>query len=125
MPRRVYSFLIVAAALFAAGCGQSNLARVKGRVTCNGQPVPHAVLMFSPMAKSASDKESGKAAEAATDDDGRFVATTYKSGDGALIGKHRVSIMLDNEGPHACKGKVIEWEIKGGIDNEVDIELNK
>jgi len=125
MRRRVSPFVIVAGALFAAGCGQSNLARVKGRVTCNGQPVPNAVLMFSPMAKSPSDKESGKAAEGATDADGRFVASTYKSGDGALIGKHRISVMLDNEGHHACRGKVVEWEIKGGIENEVNIELNE
>jgi hypothetical protein len=125
MRQRVCPFVLVTGALFATGCGQSNLARVKGRVTCNGQPVPNAVLMFSPVAKSASDKESGKAAEGATDADGRYVASTYKSGDGALIGKHRVSVVLDNEGHHSCKGRVVEREIKGGVDNEVDIELNE
>jgi hypothetical protein len=106
------------------GCGRSSLAPVHGRVTCHGQPVREAGVIFSPMAKAPTDRESGKAAAGSTDADGRYVITTYKSGDGALIGKHRVSIVLDNTAKAPCgHSKVVVREVKPG-DNVFDIEMS-
>ena len=94
------------------GCGPPNIAPVRGRVTCNGKPVPDAALIFSPIPKNPNDRESGKAAAAATDDDGYFKLSTFKEGDGGLIGRHRVSITIDENSKLPCKSKVIEIEIK-------------
>jgi hypothetical protein len=108
-----------------SGCSQSSLAPVHGRVTCQGQPVPQAGVIFSPMPKAEGDREGGKAGAGSTDADGRFVITTYKSGDGALIGKHRVSIVLDNTAKAPCgHSKIVTWEVKPG-DNEVNIEMSQ
>jgi hypothetical protein len=106
------------------GCGQSSLAPVHGRVTCHGKPVPQAGIIFSPVPKEATDRQAGKAAAGSTDANGRFVITTYKSGDGALIGKHRVSIVLDNTAKAPCgHSKIVTREVKTG-DNNFDIEMS-
>jgi hypothetical protein len=72
------------------GCrSHSGLAPVSGLVRLNGQPTEKLSVTFYPA--------SGRAANGVTGRDGRFVLTTYKSGDGALLGTHIVTIatMLD------------------------------
>jgi hypothetical protein len=123
MRSRLIPILLAASVVPAWGCGTPNIAPVRGRVTCNGKPVPDAALIFSPVPKNENDRESGKAAAAGTDADGYFVLSTFKERDGALIGKHRVSITIDENAKIPCKSKVIEVEIKPG-DNEVNIELD-
>ncbi len=54
--------------IFLPGCGRPSMAQVTGRVTCRGQPVADALVMFSPAA--------GPAAAAVTDADGRFTLLT-------------------------------------------------
>jgi hypothetical protein len=124
---RLLSSLLVAVTVLTLlpGCGPATIAPVRGRVTCNGKPVADAALIFSPVPKNENDKESGKAAAGGTDEDGYFVLSTYKERDGALIGKHRVAVTVD-EGSRkvACKSKTLVIEIKPG-DNEVNIELDK
>jgi len=119
---------VLATALAAAvlpGCSSSSLAPVHGRVTCHGKPVPQAGVIFSPMPKAEGDREAGKAASGSTDADGRFVLTTYKDGDGALIGRHRASIILDNTAPGPCgHAKVVVVEVKPG-ENEFNIEMSQ
>lgn len=124
--RTLFSLLVAVPTLtLVSGCGPATIAPVKGRVTCNGKPVADAALIFSPVPKNENDKESGKAAAAGTDEDGYFVLSTYKERDGALIGKHRVSVTVDESSRKvACKSKVLVVEIKPG-DNEVNIELDK
>ena|SRR5437763_10400567 len=124
MRRRAFILLFLATVLLSSGCGNSSLAPVRGRVTCNGKPVPDAAVIFSPLPQSENDKESGKAGQGGTDADGRYVIGTYKQGDGALIGKHRVAVTLDNAVKSPCKSKVVVFEVKPG-DNDFDIELNK
>jgi hypothetical protein len=112
------------AAVLLPGCHSSSLATVHGRVTCHGKPVPEAGVIFSPMPKAEGDREAGKAASGSTDADGRFVLTTYKTGDGALIGKHRASVILDNAKPSPCgQSKLVQVEVKPG-DNEINIEMS-
>jgi hypothetical protein len=116
--------LLVTGVLFLAGCGGPQMGAVRGRLTCNGQPVKEANIIFTPVPKSETDKEPGKAAAGATDADGRFSLTTFHDGDGALVGKHRVTITLDPESHTACKSKVVLREVKPG-GNEMNIELNE
>jgi hypothetical protein len=81
-------------------------------------------VIFSPLPKAETDRESGKAAAGGTDADGRFVLSTYKPGDGALIGKHRVSVTIDNTAPAPCgHSKVVMLEVKAGP-NEFEIEMS-
>ena len=112
-----------ALALFAVvGCGAA-VAPVRGRVTCNGGPVPEAVVIFSPVAKAEGDLEAGKAAQGGTDADGRFTLSTYSTRDGALVGRHKASVVLDNTARCACgHSKVVDVEVKRG-DNEINIEM--
>ena len=83
-------FCCIAGYLFlATGCDDSNLpplAPVTGRITYRGQPLPAATVTFNP----GSD---ARAATALTDADGRYTLGTYSISDGAVHGKHRVTIV--------------------------------
>lgn len=70
----------------AAGCGQGGpaTAPVVGTVTLDGRPLAGALVLFQP--------SQGVPARGITDDDGGFSLTTFASGDGALVGPHRVAV---------------------------------
>ena len=111
--------------VFLAGCGGPVMAPVKGRVTCNGKPVAEAAVTFNPAARSEEDKEPGKPATGFTDADGNYVLSTFKNYDGALVGKHRVTVMLDDTNPAKCKReKQFVREVRAGS-NELAFELNE
>jgi hypothetical protein len=55
----------------------------------NGSPVTGGSLTFSPIASEQT--EAGKPATGTVQPDGTFTLGTYKPGDGAVIGRHRVS----------------------------------
>lgn len=69
-----------------AGCGRSlpSVARVAGRVTLAENPVTAGTVMFHP--------EHGRAAIGEIGADGRYTLTTFRAGDGAVLGRHRVTI---------------------------------
>jgi hypothetical protein len=74
------------------GCGggdQKPTAKVQGKVTFNGQPVPGGTLSFAPIAAEKGN-EPGKSASGGVNSDGTYVLSTYADKDGAVIGKHRV-----------------------------------
>ena len=74
------------------GCGEPGTAptvKVTGTVTYNGDPVEGASVAFIP--------ESGRPASGTTDASGKFTLTTFKSGDGAVPGKHAVAITEPSE----------------------------
>jgi hypothetical protein len=120
----VRSAAVVGLAL-TAGCGSSTMAPVKGRVTFKGRPVAEAYVTFSPGPRFDGDKEPGKPATGQTTADGQFVLSTYKPYDGALIGKHRVVVFLDDTNPTKCKrNKRFEVEVKPGTNDLPDIEMD-
>jgi hypothetical protein len=86
--------LLVAAWLAAAcggGCGGGpQLAPVTGRVTYAGKPVKEGRITFYP--------ESGRMA-LGTISDGVYTLTTFRPGDGALVGSHKVAIHATRVGP--------------------------
>lgn len=115
--------LVLAALAFVAGCGGPSMAPVKGRITCNGKPVPQAALVFDPEPKTETDRLAGKPGTGFTDDDGNYVISTYKAFDGAQIGKHRVTVSLEDSNPARCPRKQhFAREVIAG-DNVVDIDL--
>ncbi len=86
--RRAVLLCLLCAAAAVAGCGGSEgpeLARVTGRVLHQGQPVEGAQVRFAAAG-------SPRIAYAKTDADGRFLLTTFQTGDGAVVGEHRVAI---------------------------------
>lgn len=76
----------VAVIIQASGCGRPlpTTARVSGLVTLAGKPVNTGMVMFHP--------EQGRAAIGPIGSDGRYTLTTFRSGDGAVLGRHRVTI---------------------------------
>jgi hypothetical protein len=58
---------------------------VKGTVTFKGQPVTQGTITFEP-------EDIGREAHATIQPDGTFVLSTFKEGDGAVPGLHRVAI---------------------------------
>ena len=74
-------------ALPAAGCGRAKpaTAPVTGRVLMDGKPVAAAAVMFEPVG-------GGVPARGSTRDDGGFTLSTFARDDGAIVGRHRVSI---------------------------------
>ncbi len=78
--------LLAASLLFLTGCGPSRpaLAPVTGKVLYKGQPLAFGSVMFQP--------EGGQPARAVIQPDGTFVLWTYKEGDGAAIGKHKIRV---------------------------------
>jgi hypothetical protein len=88
--------VLIAALSLLAGCnsgGDFPTATTRGRVICEGKPVPHVMVFFEPM-ESESSKSAivGRAGFAKAKEDGTFVLTTYDDGDGAVIGHHRVRV---------------------------------
>jgi hypothetical protein len=88
-------FVVVALLLLPLiGCGErhAGTAIVRGKVTLNGKPVPNGTVNFIP--------EMGPSATGEIQPDGSYTLTTYKPGDGAVLGKHKVVIvaMADNAG---------------------------
>lgn len=107
--------LVLAAALATiafTGCGpdRPKTLRVRGVVTLDDAPVVNAAVMFSPEA-------GGRPAMGKTDDQGRFDLMTFETGDGALPGRHAVSVTLKEVSgvtadPDGLSGEVAPGGIK-------------
>ncbi len=91
--RTVVALSISLAALLrqpGAGCGappdvNSQLIPVKGKVTYKGKALTSGSVTFEP--------EAGRAAHAEIKPDGTYEISTFKAGDGAVLGTHKVSIV--------------------------------
>src|SRR4029079_2260524 len=73
--------------LSAAGCGSKYppTAPVKGKITINGIPVTTGLINFYPTTGE-------RPALGHIGPDGCYSLTTFERGDGALLGRHKVSI---------------------------------
>ena len=76
--------LVALASLMGCG-GNSNLGSVSGKVTLEGQPVPDALVKFTPV-------KGGSPSNARTNSSGEYTLTYTDTEDGAEIGEHTVSI---------------------------------
>lgn len=77
---------LAVAVLFLSGCGSGRpkTASVHGKVTYKGQPVPRGTVTFIPDGGTAATGEIGS--------DGSYTLTTFRKGDGAIPGTHKVVI---------------------------------
>ncbi len=78
-------FLTLVLIVSAVGCGGSNLAKVTGKVTYNGNPVTSGTITFA-----AADKP---AAYGDLQPDGTYSLKTEKPGDGATPGAYQVMVV--------------------------------
>ncbi len=69
-----------------SGCGQRypQTHPVSGTITYQGQPVTAGTIVFYP--------EQGRSATSSIEADGSYRLTTFRPGDGALPGRHTVTI---------------------------------
>jgi hypothetical protein len=102
--------LATAVAIAAGGCSKGvKLLPVSGTVTYKDKPVPRATVLFAP--------EKGPAATGVTDAAGRYTLKTSKLGEGAVVGKHAVSITAgespdyDPLAPGAGPPPAVKWLI--------------
>ena len=76
--------------MLAGGCGSKSegpqLASVSGTVKFEGQPLENSQVVFLPDAPGAPP------ASGATDKNGYYRLMTRTPGDGAVVGKHRVTV---------------------------------
>jgi hypothetical protein len=89
MLRVLLVFFLVA----TAGCGPKpvRVAKVAGRVTMDGKPLPKASVTFVPMA-SKDNLNPGPTAQGITDTDGRYQLSVDTATPGAVVGKCRIYI---------------------------------
>lgn len=86
--------LPMVALLLIVGCSKPpfEVAPVTGKVTIDGKPFSTGKVMFAPAAKPGS-VESGKGAYGLLNDDGSYTLSTYGNNDGAVVGKHWVTVV--------------------------------
>lgn len=101
MLRRICrSTLWLAAICFVAtGCGDGRPARVPvaGQVLIDGKPLTRGYIRFVPA--------EGRPSTGNLDADGRFTLTCFETGDGALVGTHRVEV----NGQQAIDDRQMKW----------------
>jgi hypothetical protein len=118
----------------SSGCGSSGpeLGQVTGTVTLDGQPVPRASITFAPA-------EKGPSSLGGTNKDGRYKLLYNTDRQGAVLGKHNVTIRsleqdTDEDGKSSGPAPVkvpakysqageLTAEVKAGS-QEVNFELN-
>ena len=97
---RLLTLAVCGLALLSHGCSSGaarvDTAPVHGTVTLDGKPLPYGQVVFQPL--------SGRIAKGVVED-GKFTLGTYKTADGAVLGRHRVSVTarkaLEGEEPGA------------------------
>lgn len=89
-----FMFALLIAGGFCAGCGSSETlpatSSVAGKITCQGKTLGTGTVMFFPVA-------GGKHAVGMIGQDGSYSLSTYKTGDGAVPGKHKVVVNVSYE----------------------------
>ena len=95
--RRSIHYLFPVLTALLAGCGSDKTAPVSGRITVNGNPLANASVTFAPVG-GKDNQEPGPSSAAITDADGRYsLRLIGQEGRGAMIGKHKVRIALQEE----------------------------
>jgi hypothetical protein len=114
----------------AAGCGNSEMGNVSGRITNGGKPVARVhVMLYTP---------NRPVARAVTDADGRYTLSTRRLNDGAYAGSHKVVLepfIASADAPTSLRGGGIpadmldlaktplEADVRAGTSNTCDLDI--
>jgi hypothetical protein len=92
------AMLAVAALTLSVGCSNNGLtlARVRGKVTYKGQPVKNGTVFFMP---DDTKGTIGPPAVGSITSNGSYVMSTETSGDGVIVGSHKIGITGFDETP--------------------------
>ena len=96
---------LVLVLLIVAGCakpGTDPTVKVTGTVTYKGTPVSGASVGFFP--------EKGRPGSGTTDAQGKFTLSTFRRGDGAVPGLHKVTIADVVETPKKGTPEAEKWQ---------------
>ncbi len=112
VPRRRLCLSAVFVCLIStmAGCGSSNglsLGKVSGKVTYKGEPIRQGTVTFQP---DDSKGTQGPPALGIIGNDGDFLMTTEQSGDGAIVGFHKVGVLALGQTPVSSPGDAAAGE---------------
>lgn len=125
----VLSVLLVGCFVGCGGVEEFPRAQATGRVMCEGKPVPKVLLTFE--IKRAGDSALvGQLGTAVTDDEGKFVVSTYGNKDGAVIGKHMIRVGKTETTP-PCNCAINDMTVQMEVDvtekgpNSFEITLAK
>ncbi len=118
-------FLLLTLALAPLGCGsrvssgadvRTELVPVKGKVTYKGQPVAKGTVTFEP-------DDYGRPATGPIPAEGTFTLGTYKPGDGAVPGHHRITITETGiKSPRDALATRLASPAASGLSADVDAE---
>ena len=102
--------------------------QVRGKVTCNGQPVTEATVLFMPKGGEIQVR-TGKPARGVIGENGEYTLSTNVPGDGAIIGTHTVRVLALlpslEEREEDDEERVPREDICGGQQLEVTVERGK
>lgn len=105
--------VLLALGLATLGCSHDPpTGKVQGRVTLSGRPVGPGKVFFLP---DRSKGTQGPPAEGDLGRDGNYELSTFGSGDGAVVGHHRVEIVESIPG--------MEFGVEGSSDQPAVIPL--
>jgi hypothetical protein len=96
---RLLALPVAIALALSLGCRGDNgltLARVRGKVTYMGEPVKKGTVFFMP---DDSKGTIGPPAVGSITSDGSYVMSTESSGDGVIVGSHKIGITGVDETP--------------------------
>lgn len=96
-------FLLLACAIFVAGCGGTGKPAtypVKGKITGAKESLAGAIIQFSPVEPSKAAFSSGKIAQ-----DGTYQIATLDGRSGAEAGKYKIVLSLGTEAMRAVMAK--------------------
>jgi len=87
MNRHLVRTVAAAGVTLLLSCAPSHppVGVVTGKITCKGKPVNYGSVMFVPA-------QGGTAATASVEPDGTYRLSTFGTGDGALVGEHKVVV---------------------------------
>ena len=111
------------AILSFAGCGDSSIAPVSGKVTVAGKPVEGVRLVFSPIL-TGDEKDPGPWSSGVTNSAGEYTLETRYKDNGAVVGQHTVAFVFDDIG-HIDTFKELRREAKQEGDQALLAEVNK
>jgi hypothetical protein len=68
------------------------LGKVSGKVSYQGKPLDAGRVVFTPVAGKGGESDQGASGEISSD--GSYEMTTFNTGDGAVLGQHIVTVVV-------------------------------